>query len=87
MHMGLALTDEGFIPVPKKQDCIVSIPAPTKNDEVKRLLGVFTGLSRFSEDFLTKSEPLTTLLKTKVVPQSFALYLNYQSFWTRDQKI
>ena len=29
MHMGLALTDEGFIPFHKKQDCIVSISAPT----------------------------------------------------------
>ena len=85
--MGLALTDEGFIPVPKKQDCIVSIPVPTNNDEVRRLLGVFACLSRFSEVFLIKSEPLTALLKIKedwkVFLQSFALHLCYQNFCTR----
>ena len=50
MHM-CGLTYKGYIPDPKKQDCIVSIPAPTNNDESRRLLGDVTYLSRFSEDF------------------------------------
>ena len=41
----------------------MSIPAPTNNDELRRLLGDVPNLSRFSEDFLTKLEPLTALLK------------------------
>ena len=56
--MGVALKDKGYIPDPKKQDCIVTIPLPTNIDELRRLLGVVPNLSRFSEDFLTKSEPL-----------------------------
>ena len=63
MHIGEALTDKGYIPDPKKQDCIVTITLPTNNDELRRLLGVARNLSRFSEDFLTKSEPLRALLK------------------------
>ena len=63
MHIGVALTDKGYIPDPKKQDCIVTITLPTNNDELRRLLGVARNLSRFSEDFLTKSEPLRALLK------------------------
>ena len=63
MHMGVALTDKGYIRDPKKQDCIVTITLPTNNDELRRLLGVARNLSRFSEDFLTKSEPLRALLK------------------------
>ena len=55
--------DKGYIPDPKKQDCIVTIPLPTNNDELRRLLGVAPNRSRFSEDFLTKSEPLRPLLK------------------------
>ena len=50
MHM-CGLRYKGYIPEPKKQDCIVSIPAPTNNDELRRLLGDVTYLSRFSEDF------------------------------------
>ena len=60
---GCGLTDKGYIPDPRKQDCIVSIPAPTNNDELRRLLGDVPYLSRFSEDFLTKSESLRALLK------------------------
>ena len=63
MHIAVALTDKGYIPDPKKQDCIVTITLPTNNDELRRLLGVARNLSRFSEDFLTKSEPLRALLK------------------------
>ena len=63
MHIGVALTDKGYIPDPKKQDCIVTITLPTNNDELRRLVGVARNLSRFSADFLTKSEPLRALLK------------------------
>ena len=40
MHMIVAVTDKGYILDPKKQDCIVTIPLPTKNDDLRRLLGV-----------------------------------------------
>ena len=40
MHMGVDVTDKVYIPDPKKQDCIVTIPLPTNNDELRRLLGV-----------------------------------------------
>ena len=40
MHLGVAVTDKKYIPDPKKQDCIVTIPLPTNNDELRRLLGV-----------------------------------------------
>ena len=59
-YMGVVLTDKGF---KKKQDCVQSKPATTNKEEVRRLLGVVTYLSRFSEDLSTKSEPLRTLLK------------------------
>ena len=59
-YMGVVLTDKG---VRKKQDCVQSKPATTNKDEVGRLLGVVTYLSRFSENLSTKSEPLRTLLK------------------------
>ena len=36
---------------------------PNNNDELRRLLGDVTYLSRFSEDFSTKSEPLRAQLK------------------------
>jgi hypothetical protein len=62
-YMGVVLTDKGVKPDPKKQDCIQSMAAPTNKDEVRRLLGVVTYLSRFSEDLSTKSDPLRTLLK------------------------
>ena len=39
------------------------MPAPTNKDEVRRLLGVVTCLSRFLEDLPTKSEPIRALLK------------------------
>ena len=42
------------------------MPAPTNKEEVRRLLGVVTYLSRFSEDLSTKSAPLRTLLKNDV---------------------
>ena len=61
--MGVVLTDKGVKPDPKKQECIQSMPAPTNKDEVRRLLGVVTYLSRFSEDLSTKSEPIRALLK------------------------
>ena len=60
---GCGLTDKGHTPDPKKQDCIVCIPAPNNNDELRRLRGDVTYLSRFSEYFSTKSEPLRALLK------------------------
>ena len=62
-YMGVVLTANGVKPDPKKQDCIQSMPAPTNKDEVRRLLGVVTYLSRFSENLTTKSDPLRTLLK------------------------
>ena len=62
-YMGVVLTDKGVKPDPKKQECIQSMPAPTNKDEVRRLLGVVTYLSRFSEDLSTKSEPIRALLK------------------------
>ena len=62
-YMGVVLTDKG---VKKKQDCIQSKPTTTNKDEVRRLLGVVTYLSRFSEDLSTQSEPLRTLLKKEI---------------------
>ena len=62
-YMGVVLTANGVKPDPKKQDCIQSMPAPTNKDKVRRLLGVVTYLSRFSENLSTKSDPLRTLLK------------------------
>ena len=38
MHIGVALTDKGYIPDPKKQDCIVTITLPTNNDELRASL-------------------------------------------------
>ena len=61
-YMGVTLTDKGVKPDPRKQDSIEAMPAPTNKEEVRRLLGVVTLLSRFSEDLSTKSEPLRTLL-------------------------
>ena len=54
MHIGVALTDKGYIPDPKKQDCIVTITLPTNNDELRRLVGVARNLSRFSADFFNQ---------------------------------
>ena len=62
-YMGVVLTDKGVKPDPKKQECIHSMPAPTNKEEVSRLLGVVTYLSRFSKDLSTKSEPIRALLK------------------------
>ena len=59
-YMGVVLTDKV---VKKKQDCVQSKPGTTNKDEVRRLLGVVTYLSRFSEDLSTKSGPLRKLLK------------------------
>jgi len=61
--MGVTLTDKGVKPDQQKQD---SIQATTNKEEVRRLLGVVTYLSRFSEDLSTKSAPLRTLLKNSV---------------------
>ena len=62
--MGVVLTDKGYIPNPPKTRLYcVHIPAATNNDKLRRLLGDVTYLSLFSEDFLTKSEPLRALLK------------------------
>lgn len=47
---------------PKKQDSIQPMSPMTNKDEVRRVLGVVTYLSRFSEDLSTKSDPLSTLL-------------------------
>ena len=65
-YMGVTLTDKGVKPDPRKQDSIQAMPAPTNKEEVRRLLGVVTYLSSFSEDLSTKSEPLRTLLKKDV---------------------
>ena len=62
-YMGVVLTAHGVKPDPKKQDCIQSMPAPTNKDEVRRLLGMITYLSRFSENLSTTSDPLRTLLR------------------------
>ena len=64
--MEVTLTDKGLIQDPRQQDSIQAIPAPTKKEEVRTLIGVVTYLSRFSEDQSTKSEPLRTLLKNDV---------------------
>ena len=65
-YMGVMLTNKGVKPDPRKQDSIQAMPAPTNKEEVRRLLGVVTYLSRFSEDLSTKSAPLRTLLKNGV---------------------
>ena len=65
-YMGVTLTDKGVKPDPRKQDSIQAMPASTNKEEVRRLLGVVTYLSRFSEDLSTKSAPLRTLLKNDV---------------------
>ena len=65
-YMGVTLTDKGVKPDPRKQDSIQAMPAPTNKEEVRRLLGDVTYLSRFSEDLSTKSAPLRTLLKNDV---------------------
>jgi len=65
-HVGVTLTDKGVKPEAWKQDRIQTMPAPTNKEEVRRLLGVVTYLSRFSEDLSTKSAPLRTLLKSDV---------------------
>ena len=62
-YTGVVVTDKGVKPDPKKRDCIQSIPSLTNKDEVRRLLGVVTYLSLFSEDLSTKSKLLQTLLK------------------------
>ena len=64
--MGVTLTDKGVKPDPRKQDSIQANPAQANKEEVRRLLGVVTYLSRFSEDLSTKSAPLRTLLKNDV---------------------
>ena len=61
--MGTVLTDQGVKPDPKKQDYIQAMVAPTNKEEVRRLFGVLTYLSRCSEDLSTKSDLLTTVLK------------------------
>ena len=65
-YMGVTLTNKGVKPDPRKQDSMQAMPAPTKKEEVRRLLGVVTYLSRSSEDLSTKSEPLRMLLKKDV---------------------
>jgi len=55
LYMGVTLTDKGVKPDPRKQDSIQAMPALTNKEEVRRLLGVVTYLSRFSEDLSTKS--------------------------------
>ena len=65
-YMGVTLTDKGVKPDPRKQDSIQAMPAPTNKEEVRRLLGIVTYLSRFSEALSTKSAPLRTLLKNDV---------------------
>ena len=65
-YMGVTLTDKGVKPDPRKQDSIQAMPAPTNKEDVRRLLGVVTYLSRFSEDRSPKSAPLRTLLKNDV---------------------
>ena len=65
-YMGVTLTDKGVKPDPQKQDSIQAMPALTNKEEVRRLLGVVTYLSRFSEALSTKSAPLRTLLKNDV---------------------
>ena len=64
--MGVMLTDKGVKPDPQKQDSIQAMPALTNKEEVRRLLGVVTCLSRFSEALSTKSALLRTLLKNDV---------------------
>ncbi|XP_068724240.1 uncharacterized protein [Montipora capricornis] len=50
---------------PTETKSIQAMPTPTNKEEVRRLLGVVTYLSRFSEDLSTKSEPIRTLLKNE----------------------
>ena len=64
--MGVTLTDKGVKPDSQKQDSIQAMPALTNKEEVRRLLGVVTYLSRFSEALSTKSAPLRTLLKNDI---------------------
>ena len=64
--MGVTLTDKGVKPDPRKQANIQAMPAPTNKEEVRRLNGVVTYLSRFSEALSTTSAPLRTLLKNDV---------------------
>ena len=64
--MGVTLTNKGVKPDSQKQDSIQAMPALTNKEEVRRLLGVVTYLSRFSEALSTKSAPLRTLLKNDV---------------------
>ena len=62
-YMGVVLTDKG---VKKKQDCVQSKPATTNKDEVRRLLGVVTYLSRFSEDLSTSQNRYEHCSKKKL---------------------
>ena len=75
--MRVMLTDKGVKPDPQKQDSTQAMPAPTNKEEVRRLLGVVTYLSRFPEDLSTKSALLRTLLKNNV---AFTEEVNEQAF-------
>ncbi len=62
--LGHVVNGERIRPDPKKVESVRHFPAPTCVEEVRRLLGVATYISKFIPRFSAKTAPLRRLLKT-----------------------
>jgi transposase InsO family protein len=61
--LGHVVNGEHVRPDPKKVESVKHFPTPTNVDEVRRLLGVATYISKFIPCFSSKTAPLRRLLK------------------------
>ena len=77
-YLGHQVTPEGIRPHPAKLRAIAELKEPANVEELRRVLGLFTYLSRFLPDMATVAAPLRLLLRNEAAwtwstPQQHAL--------------
>ena len=65
-YMGHRINENGISPDESKIKAISEMPSPKNKQDVQRLLGMLTYVSRFIKNFTNKTEPLRSLLKNEV---------------------
>ncbi|XP_063903271.1 uncharacterized protein K02A2.6-like [Zophobas morio] len=65
-YMGHYISGRGIEPDNSKIEAVLNMPQPTSKQDVQRLLGMLTYVSKFIPEFSTKTSPLRDLIKKEV---------------------
>lgn len=62
-YLGHVISDKGVSPNPKKIECVVKLPRPKTEKDIKSFLGMTGFYRKFISDYSTIAKPLTALLR------------------------